>query len=81
MYHIITINMVIVLSSIILFAEYYRWKDNIPLVEAYYHSTLIQTLVGDEYPQKSNMSKIGTIIQAFFSYAITTGLLIYWTKK
>jgi hypothetical protein len=72
--------MLVILASIILFAEYYRWKDNISAVEAYYHSTLIQTLVGDEYPNKSDISKVGTIIQAFFAYAITTGLLIYWTR-
>jgi hypothetical protein len=81
MYHIIFSNLLIILGIIAVFAEYYSWTDNISRIEAYYHSTLIQTLVGDEYPSKTNPSKIATICQSLIAYALTTSFIIYWSKN
>lgn len=81
MYHIIVSNLLTIIVIITVFAEYYRWTDNISRTEAYYHSTLIQTLVGDEYPSKTNPSKIATICQSLLAYALTTSFIIFWTKN
>lgn len=67
----------IMVLSIIFFAESYKYFDNLHGIDAYYHSTMIQTLVGDEYKNISFNSKLLTIIHAVFAYSITTGIIIW----
>ena len=81
MYYIIVKNLLLIIASIAIFAEFYKFTDNITRLEAYYHSTLIQTLVGDEYPSKSDPSKMATILQSIIAYAITTSFIIYWSNN
>lgn len=67
----------VTLFLIVLFAEIYRRVDCLCAIDAYYHSVLIQTLVGAEYEPKQNICKIFTMIQALVSYTITAGALIW----
>lgn len=69
--------LIVFIILIVVFAEIYKYVDGISNTESYYHSTMIMTLVGGEYPEKSDTGKIVSGIQSIISYAITSGAVLW----
>jgi len=68
--------LLLTITSILVFSYIYRKYDKLSHIDAYYHSALIQTLIGAEYKPKSFVGKLATIFQALISYLITGGVIL-----
>lgn len=78
---IFTIGLILSICSIFLFSFIYYHVEHIRYIDAFYESTMIQTLVGVDYPLERDASKVFASIQAFVSYAFTAGFIVIILKK